>query len=288
MSAVLRTWLYVPAYHAERARKALTSGADAVVLDLEDSVPAERKDEARQGALSILRDLPAERPQVWVRVNPLTSPWGEADASALAGSAADGVRVPRAEDPEEVAVLAGTLGCPLQLLVETARGLRAARELAEAHPQVAGIALGEADLAADLRVAERGLDWARGWIVVVARAAGLPSPVQSVYTDVADLEGLRATTADGRDRGFLGRSVIHPRQVSPVHEVYRPAGEALARARELLSAYDRARERGDAAVLTPDGRFVDPAVVAQAQLVLTLASLDPSSPPAPSPTEENR
>ena len=109
MSPLARTWLYVPAHHPDRARKALASGADAVVLDLEDAVPADRKEEARAAATAILQDLPAARPQVWVRVNPPASPWGEADIAALADAVADGVRLPRAEEPSDVARLADRL-----------------------------------------------------------------------------------------------------------------------------------------------------------------------------------
>jgi citrate lyase subunit beta/citryl-CoA lyase len=139
---------------------------------------------------------------------------------------------------------------------------------------VVGLGLGEADLSADLRVRDSsGLAWARGWVVATCRGAGLPSPVQSVHTAVSDLDGLRRTTAEGRDQGFFGRSLVHPRQIGPVHEVYRPDGEETARAQELVDALASARERGDSAVLTADGRFVDPAVVSQAQLVLRLADL---------------
>lgn len=299
MTALVRTWLYVPAHHPERARKALVSGADAVVLDLEDSVPAARKDEAREAALRFLGDLtvvrPRERPRVWVRINPLGSPWGAADLAALATADVDGIRLPRSEDPDEVRRVGDTIDCPLQLLLETARGLMAAQQLATAHPSVAGISLGEADLAADLRVALTGLDWARGWVVAVARAAGLPSPVQSVYTDVGDLEGLRSSTATGRDQGYFGRSVVHPKQIQPVHDVYQPTHEELSRAQDVLNAHDRAREGGEVAALTPDGRFVDPAVVAGAQLTLRLAALDQpegrterSSTASTTSSEENR
>lgn len=289
MRPLVRSWLYVPGHHPERVRKALAAGADAVVIDLEDSVPQRRKEDARSTAVSILRALPASRPEVWVRVNPPSSPWGEPDLAELSGVAVDGVRLPRAEDPAVVRAVAEALGCPLQLLVESARGLLAARELASADPAVCGIGLGETDLAADLRVAADGLTWARGWIVAASRAAGLPSPVQSVYTDVADLEGLRATTVAGRQQGFLGRSLVHPRQIGPVHEVYRPSAEETARAQEVVDAFAAARSRDEAAVLTADGRFVDPAVVSQAQLVLELASrAHPTPSAAENLSEENR
>lgn len=284
----VRTWLYVPAHQVERAHKALASGADAIVLDLEDAVPAERKDEARAAAAALLDQLPPERPQVWVRMNPIGSRWGSDDLTMLQRSAVDGVRLPRAEEPDDVRAAGDRLGRPLQLFVETAKGLMRAQELSLAHPSVVGIALGEADLAADLRCAPVGLDWARGWIVAVARAAGLPSPVQSVYTAVSDLDGLRYTTAAGREQGFFGRSVVHPRQIEIVHQVYRPTDDELSSAQGLVDAYDRAHERGEAAALTPDGRFVDPAVVARAQLTLELAALDRPTPSASTPIEENR
>lgn len=286
MTAV-RSWLYVPGHHPERVSKALAAGADAVVVDLEDAVPAPRKDEARAAVTSLLADLPADRPQVWVRINPLSSPWGARDLAALAGTGVDGVRLPRTEDPAVVAEVADALGCPLQLLLESARGLMAARELAAAHSWVRGIGLGEADLAADLRLGgPDGLTWARGWVVAVARAAGLPSPVQSVYTNVADLEGLRSTTAQGRMQGFFGRSLVHPRQVAPVHEVYRPTAEETARAQALVNAATTAAASGEVAVLTTDGRFVDPAVIAQARLVLELAAQEHTPAPAPGNVNE--
>jgi citrate lyase subunit beta/citryl-CoA lyase len=241
---VIRSWLYVPADRPDRIPKALAAGGDAVVLDLEDAVPVGAKDDARAHAIAALRDLPAQRPQVWVRINAPGTPAGQADISALSGTAVDGVRIPRAEDPEEVTRAAEALGCPVQLVVESAVGLLAARELAAAHPGVVGIGLGEADLAADLRSGPGGLDWARGWIVVVARGTGLPAPVQSVYTDVTDLDGLRRTTAIAREQGFFGRSVVHPRQIAPVHEAVRPSAAETAAAQQVVDAFDAARARG--------------------------------------------
>jgi citrate lyase subunit beta/citryl-CoA lyase len=163
-------------------------------------------------------------------------------------------------------------GLPLQLVIETAAGLARAVDLATAHPLVTGIGLGEADLSADLRlVSDAGLEWARGWVVVAARAAGLPSPVQSVWTDVADLDGLRASCERGRAAGFVGRSVVHPRQVAVVHDVYTPTPEQVRQAAAVVRTADEARARGEVAVLDEDGRFVDPAVVERARVVLDLA-----------------
>jgi citrate lyase subunit beta / citryl-CoA lyase len=266
MTTVVRSWLYVPGHRADRIPKALASAADAVIIDLEDAVPPDQKAAARANAVRFAGH------RVWIRVNSPAGPWGEDDLDAVVGLPIDGVRVPRADDPGAVREIAERTRQPLQLILESAAGLARARELATAHPAVAGIGLGEADLAADLRVTgDAGLAWARGWVVVAARAAGLPSPVQSVYTAVADLDGLRASTARGRQEGFLGRGVVHPRQIPIVHEVFTPALDEVAAARSVVETAARAAENGEVAVLDDQGRFVDPAVVARARIVLDLA-----------------
>jgi len=268
-----RSWLYVPGHRADRVAKALVAGADAVVIDLEDAVPAAQKDAARDLTVALLGERRDDGAlQVWVRINPPGTEAGRRDVAALAGSRLDGLRVPRADDPGEVREVAERTGARLQLLLESARGLSRARELAEAHELVVGIGLGEADLAADLLVdRDEGLTWARGAVVAAARAAGLPSPVQSVWTDVGDPDGLRASSEVGRATGFFGRSVIHPRQIDTVHDVYTPSPEEIAAAEGIVATAADAAARGEAAALDAHGRFVDPAVVARARTVLDRA-----------------
>jgi citrate lyase subunit beta / citryl-CoA lyase len=273
VSTVPRSWLYVPGHRPERVAKALVSGADAVVIDLEDAVPADRKDAARDQTVTLLDERADHGAlQVWVRINPPGTEIGRRDVAALTGRRLDGLRMPRADDPDEVREVAERTGAPLQLLLESARGLSRARELAEAHELVAGIGLGEADLAADLLVdRDEGLTWARGAVVVAARAAGLASPVQSVWTDVGDTDGLRASSERGRATGFFGRSVVHPRQIDVVHDVYTPSADEIAAAEGIVATAAEAAARGEVAALGVDGRFVDPAVVARARTVLDRA-----------------
>lgn len=280
---VHRSWLYVPGDRPERVTKALASAADAVVVDLEDAVSPDRKDLARRSVLDLVAQSdPASLERVWVRVNTPTGPWGEADLDAVSGLPLAGLRLPRAADPDEVREVADRTGLRLQLIVETAAGLARSIELADAHPLVAGIGLGESDLGADLRVtADSGLDWARGQIVVAARAAGLPSPVQSVWTAVRDLDGLRASSLRGRAMGFLGRSVVHPAQIAPVHEVYTPSAEEVATARGIVAAAAAARGRGEVALLDEAGRFIDPAVVDRASVITDIADALASRHPYP-------
>jgi citrate lyase subunit beta / citryl-CoA lyase len=269
-----RSWLYVPGHRPERVSKALGSGADAVVIDLEDAVPPDQKDAARATAVAVAaeRATHADGPRLWVRINDPVGPWGDADVEAVTGLNLDGLRLPRSKDPQVVREVAERTSLPLQLLLETAAGLARAVELASAHPRVAGLGLGEADLSADLRVmSDEGLSWARGWVVVAARSAGLPSPVQSVFTDVADLAGLRASSEQGRAAGFVGRSVVHPRQIPIVHEVFTPTDAEVEAARAVLRTAEQARAQGEVAVLDAAGRFIDPAVVERARVVIDLA-----------------
>lgn len=267
-----RSWLYVPGHRDDRIGKAFDSAADAVVIDLEDAVPVGAKERALVNALEALRAAPPER-EIWLRLNAIGSEWLDNELAALAGAteAPAGVRLPKAEDPETVAATAERLTCAVHAIIESAAGLLAAPRIARCHPRVTGIALGEADLAADMRTEADGLAWARGWIVTAARAAGLSSPVQSVWTAVDDQAGLASTSRAGRAQGFFGRSVIHPKQIDIVNQAYTPSPEEQERARRIVDRAAASTAAGEAAVLDENGRFIDPAVVANARVVLDRA-----------------
>lgn len=266
----MRTWLYVPADRPDRFDKAVGSGADAVIVDLEDAVLPARKEYARAAVAEFLAAPPAV--PVQVRVNAPGSPDLAADLAVLAGlPGLSGLRLPKVADPGQVRELGAALDTPLHLLIESAAGVEAAYALATAHPTVASIGLGEADLRADLGVADEGLLWPRSRVVVAARAAGLPPPALSVYPDVADLDGLAASCRAGRALGFVGRAAVHPRQLPVIVAAFRPGEEELARARELLAAVAEARARGRGVTVLPDGRFADRAMVAAAERTVALA-----------------
>jgi citrate lyase subunit beta/citryl-CoA lyase len=163
---------------------------------------------------------------------------------------------------------------PLHLLVESARGVEAALELARAHVQVSTIGLGEADLRADLGVTDDGgLLFARSRVVVAAAAAGLGPPSMSVFTDVRDLEALRQSCIEGRRLGLVGRAAIHPAQLSVIEDVFAPTAAEIARALEVVEAASAGAASGIGAVALADGRFVDEAVVRQARRLLDRAGL---------------
>jgi citrate lyase subunit beta/citryl-CoA lyase len=242
--------------------KALFCGADVVIADLEDSVAPDRKDRARAATAELLAS-PHPVP-VHVRIS------DERDVLALSSlPGLSGLRLPKVTRASDVCrIAAGAPDIPLYALLESALGVEHAHAIAGAHPAVRGIALGESDLRADLGLRDdAGLDWSRGRVVVAARAAGLPPPVQSVFPDIRDLDGLAASCARGRALGFLGRAAIHPRQLPVIERAYLPTAQEIRAAQEVADA--AAKEPG--ALALPDGRFVDAAVVAAARRTLSLA-----------------
>ncbi|MBA3842877.1 MAG: CoA ester lyase [Actinobacteria bacterium] len=260
------TWLYVPADRPDRVVKALASGAHAVIVDLEDAVAPGAKAGARDELRHVLAE-PAEQP-VYIRVNPYDSPWGKPDLEAAAQLPVRGVILPKTRSATEAEAAARMLEDRLRVicLIETALGVERAYEIASDN-RVHGIALGEADLSGQTGARETGLDWARSRIVNAAVAAGLPRPPQSVYTNLADPEGLARSCAHGRELGFLGRTAIHPRQLPVIEQAYLPTEREAAHAREVVAAF-ASHERGAFAL---DGAFVDAAIVVAAEQTVALA-----------------
>lgn len=271
----VRSYLYVPGTDPRRIEKALVSEADAVIIDLEDSVAADRKEEARANAAAALGpQLP--RP-LFVRIDAPGSALADADLEAVALPNLAGVRLPKTESVDEVRRIARRLeelgcGAEIHCLIESALGLELAFEIARSHERVAALSVGEADLAADLGVQdETGLLYARSRVVSAARAAGLPRPAQSVYTAVRDLEGLRRTSEEGKRLGFFGRSAIHPAQLPIINEVFTPTAGEVAEAEGLLERLEESAGEGTGAFVLEDGRFVDEAVVRSARFTLAAA-----------------
>ncbi|MFE1288075.1 HpcH/HpaI aldolase/citrate lyase family protein [Streptomyces sp. NPDC058751] len=267
------TWLYAPGDRPDVVAKALASGADVVLVDLEDAVAPHRKEYARSATADLLSEPPPV--PVHVRVNALDSPFCDADLKTLPPlRGLSGLRLPKVTSRSDVVRVAenatpaegGTV--PLYALLETALGIEHAFSIASSHSALHGVSLGESDLRADLGVRDdAGLDWSRARLVVAARAAGLPPPVQSVYPDIRDVEGLASSCARGRALGFLGRAAIHPRQLPIIERAYLPTPAEVDSAEAVV----RAAAADPGAQALPDGRFVDAAVVTGARRTLALA-----------------
>ena len=256
-----RSWLFAPGHDSKLLHKVFEAGADVVLLDLEDAVPPDKKDRARE----MVAEAAASRP-CWVRVNRARSELCARDLDAVAGSAR-GLRLPKVESAEEVAWVAERApGVPLDCTIESARGVLAVYDIASA-PACALLSYGGLDLAADLGIAvgEQETLFARSYIVIAARAAGKPSPSDGVYPLLEDDAGLRREAQAARQLGFFGKSAIHPRQLPIIHDTFKATPEELEWAQRVLSAFEAS---AGAATRTPDGEFVDLPVAERARRLL--------------------
>ena len=262
-----RTYLFAPGHNQKLLKRVFGAGADAVILDLEDAVPADAKAYAR----GLVTDVIADRTAL-VRVNGPHTPEFIADVEAVAANAA-AIRIPKCESPEDVERAARRApGVPLIPAIETAKGVLAAAEIA-AVPGVAHLSLGGLDLLRDLYAGDGNLPmlYVRSHLVVVSRACGLPPPVDSVYPLIDDDDGLRAEAEFVRSLGFGAKSAIHPRQIAILNAVFAPSPQDIAWARRVVTAFEAA---GHSACRLDDGEFIDLPVAQRARRLLELAAAD--------------
>jgi citrate lyase subunit beta/citryl-CoA lyase len=284
----LKSFLYVAANRREAMDRALRSPVDAIVLDLEASVPRSQKDEARRMAarfLALARER-ADRPLLFARID-RAEHWPD-DIEALVGPTLSGIRVPRAEDPSRIEAVDALIGAcergqnlpegaiRIVPLIESVRGLHALAEMSAASRRIAQVAFAASDFVDDLRALESpGREetlLARAMLVLESRRLQLEPPVAHVHPQVADLEGLERTSREDRVLGFFGRSCIHVSQVPVVNAVYAHGAADAARARHVIAVHEDARRRGNAYAWTDDGSFVDEVVVRRAHRVLAEAA----------------
>lgn len=273
--------LYVPGDRPERVVKALRSGADGVIVDLEDAVAPARKAVAREVLASLAGEIDAAAREgsvvaVQVRINARGSAWHDDDLAALRTLPVSiGVRLSKTQSAADVdQVLQALPGRDVHALLETALAVERAFEIATSG--AASISTGEADLRAELAVpegeeGEAGLRWSRSRVVNAAAAAGLPAPLLSVYADVRDLDGLERSCREGARLGFGGRTAIHPRQLAVIRSVFTPTDAAVRRAEEIIARVGSAAGDGSGTVVLEDGTFLDVAMVRAAHRTLAAA-----------------
>lgn len=254
----IRAPLFVPANRPDRFATAAASGADAIILDLEDAVAASDKEAARAALRRDFTDLP-----VIVRINAADTIWHDADLAAAHALPAVGVMVPKAETPEVLASVVGAGGgqIPVFALIESARGLAAARDLA-AVPGVARLVFGSVDYCADLGMAHvrEALLPARSEIVLASRLAGIAAPIDGVTVQLDDTGATESDARHARDLGMTGKLCIHPKQIAPVIRAFLPTEGEINWARRVL-------DTGDGAVAV-DGAMVDQPVRLRARAIL--------------------
>jgi citrate lyase subunit beta / citryl-CoA lyase len=292
----MRSALFVPGDDEKKLAKALLSGADALIVDLEDSVAFAAKERARRIAGEFLRAAASQsqRPRLFVRVNPLESGLTDADLDAVMPSGPDGVFLPKSLSGASVqqlgvklAVREASLGLDdgatriIAIATESARALFGVESYRACSARLEGLAWGGEDLSADLGAESNRLPdgsyagpyaLARNLTLVGAIAAGV-APIDTVFTNFRDLDGLRAEAFAARRDGFWGKMAIHPAQAPIINEVFTPSPEALARARAILAAFAAAPGAG---VVALDGEMLDRPHQLRAERLLARASATPT------------
>jgi len=271
MALSVRSLLFVPGHQGARFEKACQSGADAIVLDLEDAVPVDRKDEARAQVAQWLagRTEAGAGSQIAIRVNAADTPWHAADLAVCASAGVDALMIPKSEDPAVLRAIAAKLPAVALLpLIETARGMARLEEIAAA-PGVQRLVFGTIDFQADLDIEGEGpeLLYFRSRMVLASRVAGIQAPVDGVSTSIDDAARIEADALQARRLGFGAKLCIHPKQVAMVNQGFSPTPAQLEWARRVIEA-DAASGGAPVAV---DGKMVDRPVVLKAQSLLRAA-----------------
>jgi citrate lyase beta subunit len=268
VSALPRSWLFTPGSRPDRFEKAAASAAEALILDLEDAVAEDRKTEARGHVIAFLESRPQIRQQVIVRINPLSRAVGLEDLAALArlANGPDYLLVPKAEEPVELALAAKVLDeagakARLAALVESARGVARAAEIAERTPRLAALMFGAADYAADMgqQVGAFQPDFARASLVNAAAAGGVAA-IDSPFFAIDKPDELAAECRKSRALGFYGKAAIHPAQLEAINDVFSPTAAEREQARRILEA-------APDGVGVLDGKMIDVAMVRWAKRI---------------------
>ncbi|BBK43667.1 citrate lyase [Allostella vacuolata] len=279
--AIFRSFLFAPGNHARRVEKVFTIGADGVILDLEDAVAVAEKPATRQLIVAAL-----QRPRNclgYVRVNAIDTPFCYGDLVEVIGPGLDGIILPKVESASGllaidwlVEQLERERGLPRRSIdiipiIETARGIANLAQIMGAGSRVRRCSFGAGDFTFDANVTwtrdEAEMAHARAQMVIQSRANGLEAPLDSVWVDLQDAEGLEASARAVKRMGFQGKTCIHPSQIPVVNAVFSPTEAELAFARKVVDAFEAAEAAGSAAFQI-DGKFVDYPIVYRAQRIV--------------------
>jgi citrate lyase subunit beta/citryl-CoA lyase len=279
-----RSVLYMPGSNARALEKARTLPADTVILDLEDSVAPDAKDEARNQVCAAVEAGGFGRREVVIRVNAPDTAWAEADLAAAVKAAPDAILIPKVSDPETLTSVGARLrrlGAPdrtrVWAMIETPLAILRAEAIANAARDVGTrlecLVLGTNDLAKETRarlVPGRApmLPWIAG-VLLAARAHEI-DVLDGVFNTLADPEGFRAECEQGRDLGFDGKTLIHPNQIEVANAVFAPAPDEVAQARAIIAAFERPENAGKG-VVSLEGRMVERLHAEMARRTVALA-----------------
>ncbi|MDP2874863.1 MAG: aldolase/citrate lyase family protein [Holophaga sp.] len=280
-----RSLLYVPGNMPGMLQNIPVFETDGVMIDLEDAVPLQEKDAARLLTRNFLRFFQNRNKEMFVRINPLDTPYAASDLQEILPALPDGIRLPKADNPEIVERLDTLLTEQEEKLhleigyfkiipsIESAQGVLNCVETAKASSRIVALAFGAEDYTASMEIDRtktgEELFSARTRVVWAAKAAGI-QVIDTIFSDVNDMDALRAETVLVKRLGFTGKSLVNPRQIEVVHDVFRPTPEEIENAVEVMEAIKRAREMGTG-VISLRGKMVDAPVVTRAARTLRSA-----------------
>lgn len=275
-----RSVLYMPGSNARALEKGRTLGCDGIILDLEDAVAPDAKEAARATVIAALASGGYGHRELLLRVNGLNTPWGHDDLVAAATSGAHGVLLPKVDSADTVRQAERLLdahGAPPELalwcMMETPRGMLRAEEIADATPRLAGLVMGTSDLAKDLHCAHTAtrlpMVTSLGLCLLAARAAGV-AILDGVHLDLNDAAGFAEQCAQGREFGFDGKTLIHPKQLDAANTAFAPSDAEVAWSRRVIAAHAEAAAAGKGVVLV-DGRLIENLHVDNARRVVAMA-----------------
>lgn len=279
-----RTMMFVPGNNPAMMSDAFIYGPDSIMLDLEDSVTMAEKDAARLLVHNALKTIDYGNTEMVVRINPLNTPYGKKDVEAVVKAGVHVIRMPKTETAEEVIELEQEIekvekeiGClgrtKIMAAIESTKGVLNAYAIATASQRMMGIALGAEDYCANLKAQRTPsgdeLLLARETIVVAARAAGI-NALDTVYSNLNDMETFRKEVELIKRLGFDGKSIINPRQIEIVNEVFTPTEKEITKAKTIIAAIEEAKQK-HSGVIAVNGKMVDRPVVLRAQHTIDLA-----------------
>ncbi len=280
-----RAMMFMPGNNPAMLQNAGIYGADTVIFDMEDSVAISEKDSARRLVHNAIKRLkyPCE---VAIRINHIQTPYGLDDLKVVLPARPDLVRLPKAETAKDIQIVDEIISeaeekngfepgsIKMMAAIETAKGLMNAYEVATASSRMVALAIGGEDFIADLKTSRTShgneLFVPRGQLVLAARAAGIQA-IDSVYTDINNEQGFIEETIRIKEMGFDGKSVVNPKQIRMVQEIFAPTEKEIAHAERVIAAYQDALAR-NSGVIAIDGKMIDTPIVTRAERVLAYAA----------------
>ena len=278
MSKIYKSFLFVPGNQRNKIEKSLSMNCDVVILDLEDSVPIEEKEKARQIVSDSLKNMEWKNIKKCVRINDLNSKFWLQDVIEVSKNEPDIIMIPKVKNSSDIIILDRILSNvednfnlkKIQLIpiIETVEGLRNIYKISRSSERMLGITFGIADFCAELGCEEdeKIIEYLRFKVILSASYSNIQA-IDTAYLNIKDVEGLEKEAKMAKKFGFTGKLTIHPSQIEIINKVFTPSAQEIERARKILEAYEEAKRKG-IGVISYEGKMVDEAIIKRARKIL--------------------